>query len=85
MLARVATDLPVPGADPSRVHSVTRDILSDPQFRPPRRGVLAAAWHWLTTELGKLLDQLFGGSPGGSGWVSVVAVVVVAVAVVVLV
>jgi hypothetical protein len=85
VLARVATDLPVPGNDPSSVRSLTKGILADPQFRAPRRGVLAAAWHWLTTELGKVLTRIFGGGPGGSGWVALAAVIVVAVAVIVLV
>jgi hypothetical protein len=86
VLTRVLTaapgDLPAPTNDPAHVKGVTQQILRRPEFQPPRRGVLQAAWHWLSTELGKLLSHIFGGSGAGSGWGAVVVVAVVAVVVV---
>jgi hypothetical protein len=80
VLARVAVDLPAPTADPARVRDLTKEILQRPEFRPPRRSLLQAVWHWLATQLGKLLSQVFGGS--GAPWAAVVVVVVVAAVVV---
>jgi hypothetical protein len=83
VLKRASGDLPIPGTDPARVRDLTREILRRAEFRPPRRSLLQAAWHWLTTQLGHLLGQLFGrGGPSGFGWAPVVAVGVIAVIVV---
>jgi len=86
VLVGVATVLPAPTVDPSRVRAATQQILNQPQFRPPRRNVLQAAWHWLTTQLGKLLSSVFGGAGSfGSSWVTVIVVAVVAAAAIALV
>jgi hypothetical protein len=86
VLVGVRTDLPTPTVGASRVRSVTQQILSQAQFRPPKRTPLQAAWHWLTTELGKLLDRVLGlTGPSGSTIASILAVVLVAAAVAVLV
>lgn len=86
VLVGLRTDLPTPTIGPSRVRSVTQQILSQTQFRPPKRTPLQAAWHWLTTQLGKLLGRLLGLSgPSGSNLASIVVIVLVGVGVVVLV
>jgi Domain of unknown function (DUF4129) len=84
VIVGVPADLPVPTIDPAKVRNATRQILRQRQFQPPRRNLLQAAWHWLTTELGKLISSLFGGGVGGSfatngGTVLVVVVVAVVV------
>ena len=84
MLAAVRVDLAPPTDDPARVKALTQQILAQKQFQPPRRSLLQAAWHWLATEVGKLLSHLFGGGSFGSSWSGVVVVVVVGVAVVAL-
>lgn len=86
MRERVWVDLPVPGADPAHVRDLTQQILRRGEFRPPRRTLLQAVWHWLTTELGRLLGKIFGGGGQSSfGWAPSVAVALVAGVVVVLV
>jgi hypothetical protein len=80
VLVGVAAVLPAPQVDPSRVKAVTRQILNRPEFRPPKRNVLQAAWHWVTTELGKLLNSVFGRVGSfGSSWATFLVVVVVAI------
>ncbi len=81
----MSVTLPVPTDDPAKVRDLADRILKRPEFQPPRRGVLEAAWHWLSTELGNVLSRLFGGSGGISGWLAVLVVAVVAVVVIVLV
>lgn len=85
MLARVPADLPAPSTDPARVKDLTQQILRRGEFQPPRRTPLQAAWHWFSTEVGKLLDTLFGGGGFGSDWGAVIVVAIVAAAVVALV
>jgi hypothetical protein len=65
--------LPAPQADPERVRQAARDILGRPEFRPPRRSLPAAAWHWLSTQIGKLLGDLFGLGGGGAATGAVVS------------
>jgi hypothetical protein len=86
VLAGVVADLPAPSVGPSQVKSATQKILNRPEFRPPKRSLLQAAWHWLTTEAGKLLGKLFGVAGGfGSSAGALIVVALVAVAAVVLV
>ncbi len=86
MFVGVGVDLPTPNVDPSRVRAATHQILSLPEFRPPRRSPLQAAWHWLATEAGRLLGHLFEGAGGvGPMLVSLVAIAVVVALVVALV
>lgn len=82
MLAGVAMDLPAPSLDPARVRDLTKEILRRPEFRPPRRSLLQAVWHWLATQLDKLLGRIFGGSGGGPPWAALLVVGVVAAVVV---
>jgi Domain of unknown function (DUF4129) len=58
--SRLVTPLPSPQVDPGNVHQATRDILGRAEFRPPRRSLPSAAWHWISTQIGKLLGHLFG-------------------------
>jgi len=85
VIVGVSADLPVPTIDPARVRSATKQILRLREFQPPRRSLLQAAWHWLTTEFGKLTGSLFGGGSFGTNEGTVVVVVVVAVIAAVLV
>ncbi len=85
MFVRVAADLPAPTGDPGRVRDLTSQILRRREFQPPRRSLLQAAWHWLATELDKLLNKLFGVGGGGSSWGAVFVVAVVSAVVVALV
>ncbi len=85
MLARVPADLPAPSTDPARVKDLTQQILRRGEFQPPRRTPLQAAWHWLSTEVGKLLARLFGGGGFASDSGAVIVVAVVAAVVVALV
>jgi hypothetical protein len=78
-------DLPVPTIDPARVKSATQQILRLSEFRPPRRTLVQAVWHWITTEFGKLTGSLFGGGSFGTNWVTVVAVGILAALVIALV
>jgi hypothetical protein len=77
VFVRVAADLPAPTADPGRVRDLTDQILRHREFQPPRRTPLQAAWHWLVTELDKVLNKLFGAGTGGSSWGAVLVVGVV--------
>jgi hypothetical protein len=81
VFVRVPGDLPTPTNDPARIRDLTQQILRRREFQPPKRTLLGAAWHWLTTEIGKLLGRLFGG--GGFGGNSALFVVVAVAAVVV--
>jgi hypothetical protein len=85
VLVRVPEDLPAPTDDPARVKDLTQQILRGRQFQAPKRSLLQAAWHWLATEVGRLLGQLFGGGGLGSDWGAVVVVAVVVTVVVALV
>jgi hypothetical protein len=58
--------LPIPQTDPDKVRQSARDILGRPEFRPPRRSLIQAAWHWVSTQIGKLLGDLFGLGGGGA-------------------
>ncbi|MDQ6616782.1 MAG: DUF4129 domain-containing protein [Actinomycetota bacterium] len=78
MLVRVAADLPAPTNNPARVKDLTGQILRRPEFQPPRRTLLQAAWHWLATQFEKLLSRLFGGGAIGSRWGALIVVAVVA-------
>jgi hypothetical protein len=82
VLVQGTTDLPAPTADPARVKDLTQQILRRREFQPPRRTPLQAAWHWVATEVGKLLSRLFGGGSYGSDWGAFVVVLVVAAVVV---
>lgn len=84
VLQGVGKALPTPTVDPAHVRSLTQEILQRPELRPPRRSPLQALWHWIATELGKLLGRLVGGGTGPR-WGALVAVLAVAVVVVVLV
>ncbi|HEX3540549.1 MAG TPA: DUF4129 domain-containing protein [Acidimicrobiales bacterium] len=85
MLRRAPVELAPPANDPNRVRGLAKSILGRPEFRPRRRSVLDAAWHWLTTEVGKLLARLFGGGSPGSSLAADVVVGVVLAAVIALV
>jgi len=85
VFARAAVDLAPPTHDPDRVRGLTKNILNRPEFRPPRRSLLQAAWHWLATEAGKLLAKIFGGGSVGSSGGALVVVGVVAAVVIALV
>jgi hypothetical protein len=82
VLVSVAVDLPAPTVGPARARDLTKEILRRPEFRPPRRSVLLAAWHWLVTQLDKFLNQLFGGGGAGPSWGGVIVVAVVAAVVI---
>lgn len=85
MLRRAPVELAPPTNDPNRVRGLAKGILGRPEFRPPRRSLLDAAWHWLTTEVGKLLARLFGAGRIGSSLAGDIVVGVVLAAVVALV
>jgi hypothetical protein len=70
--------LPSPQVDPDKVHQAARDILGRSEFRPPRRSLPAAAWHWISTQIGKLLGHLFGLGGGGAVTGAVVGVALLA-------
>lgn len=75
----VTVELPTPNVDPSRVKAAAQQILRRPEFQPPRRTLLQAAWHWLVTKLSKLLSTVFGqGGFFGSDAAAVVVIGVVA-------
>jgi hypothetical protein len=82
VLESVAVDLPAPTVDPARVRDLTQGVLRRPEFRPPRRSLLQAAWHWLVTQLDKFLNQLFGGGGTGSSWGAMLVVAAVAAVVI---
>jgi hypothetical protein len=79
LIWRTVGRLPVPHQDPGQIRSEARSILRRPEFRPSKRSWWSAAIHWVVTEIGKLLDRLFGlgGGSALAGWVAVAALVVV--------
>ncbi|MGH9125410.1 MAG: hypothetical protein ACRDZ8_11900, partial [Acidimicrobiales bacterium] len=78
--AGVIADLPNPTVDPGKVKAATKEILGRPEFQPKKRTLLQAAWHWLTTQIGKLLAQFLGRAGGFGSWLESLVVVVVVVA-----
>jgi hypothetical protein len=73
--------LPVPEANPRRVHEAIDAILARREFVPEPRSLLERAWDWVLDQLGELLGALFDAGAGSAvGWVVVALFSLVAVA-----
>ena len=80
-LAQGRGELRVPVRDPQQVREVVREVLSRPEFRPPRRSLTERLFDWMLELIGRLLAALGGSGAGGIVGLILLALVLVGVGV----
>jgi hypothetical protein len=80
-LAQGRGELRVPVRDPQQVREVVREVLSRPEFRPPRRSLTERLFDWVLELIGRLLAALGGSGAGGIVGLILLALVLVGVGV----
>jgi hypothetical protein len=80
-LAQGRGELRVPVRDPQQVREVVREVLSRPEFRPPRRSLTERLFDWMLELIGRLLAALGGSGAGGIVGLILLALMLVGVGV----